>query len=306
MPYTSYAKMSDEDLQDLFGYLQKNIAPVKAAAPATTLAWPYSMRWTLAFWNVAFLDSSHFTADPSKDAQWNRGAYVVEALEHCGECHTPRRVTQNLNNSQKFAGAALQGWKAYNITGSKQSGLGSWSDDSLAAYLSSGHADGHSSASGPMAEAIDNSLRYANTDDIHAIVAYLRTIPAIENTVAIAQNPPAATEAEPPAGLGVDVFAGNCANCHDWNGKGVQSPYANLLGSRTVNDPEATNLIAIMLSGSSAPLPIQNAFMPPFADGHTDDELAAVANFINAYFGNGTSRVTAADIDKARKSLPPN
>jgi mono/diheme cytochrome c family protein len=306
MPYTSYAKMSDEDLQDLFGYLQKDITPVKATAPATTLAWPYSMRWTLAFWNVAFLDGSHFTSDPSKDAQWNRGAYVVEALEHCGECHTPRRVTQSLNNSQKFSGAALQGWKAYNITGSKQSGLGGWGDDSLAAYLSTGHADGHSSASGPMAEAIDNSLRYANTDDIHAIVAYLRTIPAIENTVAIAQNPPAATEAEPPSGLGVDVFAGNCANCHDWNGKGVQSPYANLLGSRTVNDPEATNLIAIVLSGSSAPLPIQNAFMPPFAHGHTDDELAAVANFVNAYFGNATSRVTAADIDKARKSLPPN
>jgi mono/diheme cytochrome c family protein len=306
MPYTSYAKMSDEDLQDLFGYLQKNIAPVKARAPATTLAWPYSMRWSLAFWNVVFLDSSHFTPDPSKDAQWNRGAYVAEALEHCGECHTPRRVTQSLNNSQKFAGAALQGWKAYNISTSKQSGIGGWSDDSLAAYLSTGHADGHSSASGPMAEAIDNSLRYANADDIHAIVAYLRTIPAIENTVAIAQNPPAATEAEPPAGLGVDVFAGNCANCHDWSGKGVQSPYASLLGSRTVNDPEATNLIAILLSGSSAPLPIQNAFMPPFAHGHSEDELAAVANFVNSYFGNGTSRVTAADIDKARKSLAPN
>jgi mono/diheme cytochrome c family protein len=302
MPYTSYTKMSDEDLQDLFGYLQKSIAPVKASAPATSLAWPFSMRWTLAFWNVVFLDSFHFTADQSKDAQWNRGAYVVEALEHCGECHTPRRVTQNLNNSQKFSGAALQGWKAYNISGSKQSGVGGWSDDLLAAYLSTGHADGHSSASGPMAEAIDNSLRYASTDDIHAIVAYLRTIPAIENAVAIAQNPPAATDAEPPAGLGEQVFAGNCANCHDWNGKGVQSPYASLLGSRTVNDPEATNLIAILLSGSSAPLPIQNAFMPPFAHGHSDDELAAVANFVNSYFGNGTSRVTAADIDKARKS----
>jgi mono/diheme cytochrome c family protein len=306
MPYTSYAKMSDEDLQDLFGYLQKSVAPVKATAPATILAWPYSMRWSLAFWNVVFLDSSHFTADRSKDAQWNRGAYVAEALEHCGECHTPRRVTQNLNNSQKFAGAALQGWKAYNISTSKQSGIGGWSDDALAAYLRTGHADGHSSASGPMAEAIDNSLRYANADDIHAIIAYLRTIPAIENTVAIARNPPAATDAEPPAGLGEQVFAGNCANCHDWNGKGVQSPYASLLGSRTANDPEATNLIAILLSGSSAPLPIQNAFMPPFAHGHTDDELAAVANFVNAYFGNGTSRVTAADIDKARKSLPQN
>lgn len=304
MPYTSYAKMSDDDLLDLFGYLQKNIAPVNQATPATTLSFPYNMRWTLAFWNVAFLDSSHFAPDQSKDAQWNRGAYIVEALEHCGECHTPRGAAQNLDNGQRFAGAVLQGWKAYNITASKQSGVGGWSDDSLASYLSTGHADGHSSASGPMAEAIDNSLRYATADDVHAIVAYLRTTPAIENAAAIAQNPPAATEAEPPAGLGQQVFAGNCANCHDWNGKGVQSPYASLAGSRTVNDPDATNLIAILLSGSTAPLPIQNAFMPPFARGHTDDELAAVANFVNAYFGNGTAHVSAADIASARKSLP--
>jgi mono/diheme cytochrome c family protein len=306
MPYTSYAKMSDEDLQDLFAYLQKDVAPVNQAAPATALRWPYNMRWTLAFWNVVFLDSSHFAADPSKDPKWNRGAYVVEALEHCGECHTPRRLTQNLDDSQKFAGAALQGWKAYNITASKQSGIGAWSDAELASYLSTGHADGRSSASGPMAEAVDNSLRYASADDIKAIVAYLRSIPAIENAAAIAQNPPAATETAPASDLGEQVFAGNCANCHDWDGKGVQSPYASLLGSRTVNDPDATNLMAILLAGSSAPLPIERAFMPPFARGHTDDELAAVANFVNSYFGNGTAHVTAADIDKASQSLPYN
>jgi len=304
MPYTSYAKMSDEDLQDMYAYLQKDIAPVNEAAPATKLPWPYNMRWTMAFWNVAFLDSSHFTPDSSKDAQWNRGAYVVEALEHCGECHTPRAITQNLDNSKKFSGTALQGWKAYNITASKQSGVGGWSDDSLASYLSTGHADGHSSASGPMAEAVSNSLRYVNADDVKAIVAYLRSIPAIDNAPAIAQNPPAATETSPQPGLGVQVFAGNCANCHDWNGKGVQSPYANLLGSRTVNDPDATNLMAIVLYGSNAPLPIEHAFMPPFARGHSDDELAAVANFVNGYFGDGTTHVTVADIEKARKALP--
>jgi mono/diheme cytochrome c family protein len=306
MPYTSYVKMSDEDLQDLFVYLQKDVAPVNQVAPATALPWPYNMRWTLAFWNVLFLDSSHFAADPSKDPKWNRGAYVVEALGHCGECHTPRRLTQNLDNSQKFAGAALQGWKAYNITASKQSGVGGWSDAELASYLSTGHADDHSSASGPMAEAVDNSLRKTSADDISAIVTYLRSIPAIENAAAIAQNPPAATETAPTSGLGEQVFAGNCANCHDWDGKGVQSPYASLIGSRTVNDPDAINLIAIVLAGSRAPLPIERAFMPPFARGHTDDELAAVANFVNGYFGNGTSRVSAGDIANARKSLPPS
>lgn len=306
MPYTAYAKMSDEDVQDLFAYLQKDIAPASQTAPANALAWPYNMRWPIAFWNILFLDSSHFTPDPSKGQDWNRGAYLVEALAHCGECHTPRRSTQNLDNSQKFSGAVLQGWKAYNITGSKQSGIGGWSDAALTSYLSSGHAEGHSSASGPMAEAIAGSLRNAKSDDIRAIVAYLRSVPAIENASAIAANPPAATEASPRPDLGAQVFAGNCANCHDWDGKGVQSPYAGLLGSRTVNDPDATNLVAILLAGSNAPLPAEHAFMPSFARGHTDDELAAVVNFVNHYFGNGTAHVTAADIDKARKSLPQN
>ena len=304
MPYTSYAKMSDEDVQDLFAYMQKDVAPVKQTPPANTLHFPFDQRWTMAFWNVVFLDSSHFKPDPTKDAQWNRGAYVVEALEHCGECHTPRGIAQNLDNSKKFAGAELQGWKAYNITASKQSGLGGWNDDAVASYLSTGHADGHSSASGPMAEAVDNSLRYATPDDVHAIVAYLRGIAPIDNVPAIAESPPAKNDISPPQNLGVQVFAGNCANCHDWDGRGVQSPYANLLGSRTVNDPDATNLVAILLAGSNAPLPVEHAFMPPFAHGHTDDELAAVANFVNGFFGNGTAKVTAADVDKARKALP--
>src|SRR5580692_2495253 len=176
MPYTAYAKMSDEDLQDLFAYLQEDVAAVNQTPPANTISWPLNQRWPMAFWNVAFLDTSHFTPDPAKDASWNRGAYIVEALEHCGECHTPRGIAQNLDNSRKFSGAVLQGWRAYNLTPSKQSGLGGWSDDAVASYLSTGHADGHSSASGPMAEAVDNSLRYATPDDIHAIVAYLRGI----------------------------------------------------------------------------------------------------------------------------------
>jgi len=302
MPYTSFAKLADEDLQDLFAYLQQSVAPVDEAAPANPIRWPLSMRWPLAFWNLAFFDESRFVADASKDSQWNRGAYVVEALEHCGECHTPRHVTLNLDNSQKFAGAVVNGWKAYNITASNQSGVGGWTDDALAAYLTTGHADGHSSASGPMAEAIDNSLRYVTQEDIHAIVIYLRSIRPIDNEPAIALNAPAAVEATPPSSLGAQVFAGNCANCHDWDGKGVQSPYASLLGSRTVNDPDATNLRAIMLAGSNAPLPIEHAFMPTFARGHSDDELAAVANFVNGYFGNGTANVSAADIDKTRES----
>jgi mono/diheme cytochrome c family protein/uncharacterized membrane protein YphA (DoxX/SURF4 family) len=303
MPYTSFTKLSDEDLQDLFTYLQQDVASIDKAPPPSPIRWPLSMRWPLAFWDLAFLDEPRFVGDASKGPQWNRGAYLVEALEHCGECHTPRHATLNLDNSKKFAGTFVEGWKAYNITASQQSGLGGWSDDALVSYLSTGHADCHSSASGPMAEAIEASLRYVSADDIRAIVAYLRSIPAIDNEPAVAVNAPAAMGATPPSNLGARVFSGNCANCHDWDGKGVQSPYAALLGSRTVNDPDATNLKAIMVTGSNMPLPIEHAFMPTFAHGHSDDELAAVANFVNGYFGNGTANVSAADIDKQRGAL---
>lgn len=305
MPYTAYTKMSDEDLQDLFAYLQQGPAPVTASNRQNPIAWPWNMRWPLAFWNLAFLDNRRFTPDPSKDARWNRGAYLVEGPAHCGECHTPREATQNLDNSKKFAGTLVQGWRAYNITSSATSGIGGWSDEALASYLATGHADGHSSAAGPMAEEIGNSLHLFTQDDILAVVAYLRSIAPIENAPAIAANPPAATTETPPSGLGAQVFAGNCANCHDWDGKGVQSPYAALLGSRSVNDPNATNMLQILLAGSNAQLPLQHAFMPPFAHGHTDDEIAAVVNFVNAYFGNGTAHITAADVQAARKATTP-
>jgi mono/diheme cytochrome c family protein len=302
-PYTAYTKLSRDDILAIKAYIF-SLAPVRSVPPENSLAFPFNQRWAMMFWNLLFNPDKRFEPDPAQSPEWNRGNYLVEALEHCGECHTPRRITQNLNNSQKFAGTVTQGWMAYNITSHPQSGIAGWSDAALTSYLTTGHAEGHSSASGPMAEAIVNSLRYLTPADIHAIIVYLRSVAPIETVPAIAQNPPAVSGAIPPTNLGAQVFAGNCANCHDWNGKGAQSPYANLLGSRTVNDPAATNIIAIALSGSKTPLPAEHVFMPPFGRGHSDDELAAVTNFINGHFGNGTANVTVTDIEKARKALP--
>jgi len=302
-PYTAYTKLSRDDILAIKAYLFSQ-PPVSNTTPADELSFPYNQRWGMVFWNLAFNSNRRFQPDPGQSTQWNRGAYLVEALGHCGECHTPRRFTQSLNNSQKFSGALTQGWKAYNITGDARSGLGGWSDDALASYLSTGHAEGHSSASGPMAEVISNSLRYLTQEDIRAIVVYLRSIPAVETGPEIAQRPPARAAAAPSGGLGEQFFAGNCANCHNWDGTGVQSPYADLSGSRTVNDPAATNLMGVVLTGSTTELGDQRIFMPPFGNGHSDDELAAVVNFVNTYFGNGTAKVSSADIAAMRKSLP--
>jgi len=302
-PYTAYTKLSRDDILAIKAYLF-SLPPAHSVLPENTLSFPYNQRWALTFWNFFFNPDQRLAPDPAQSVEWNRGQYLVEGLEHCGECHTPRRFTQSLDNSRKFAGTVAQGWMAYNITSDAQSGIGAWSDADLTSFLTTAHADGHSSASGPMAEAIVDSLSYLTPDDIRAIVVYLRSIAPIQTVPAIAQNPPAASGATPAAGLGEQVFAGNCANCHNWDGNGAQSPYAALLGSRTVNDAAATNMLAILLSGSHVSLPAEHIYMPPFGKGHSDDELAAVANFVNGYFGDGTATVTPADVDKARKMLP--
>ncbi len=303
-PYTAYTKLSRDDVLAIKAYLF-SLTPVKNATPEDALSFPFNQRWALAFWNILFNPDKRFEADPKQSADWNRGAYLVEGLEHCGECHTPRRFTQSLNNSQKFAGAVTQGWMAYNITADSDSGVGGWSDDALASYLSTGHADGHSSAAGPMLEAVNDSLSHLTAQDIHAIVVYLRSAAPIKTVTAVAQNPPARSAATPPtADLGAQIFAGECANCHGWDGIGVQSPYASMVGSRTLNDSAATNLMAVLIGGSGAPSSDRPRFMPPFGVGRSDDQLSAVANFVNSYFGNGGSKITADDVAKARKALP--
>ena len=142
------------------------------------LAWPFNQRSLLAVWNVVFNPDDRFRPNAGQSPEWNRGAYLAEAMGHCGECHTPRNLAYALDNRRKFAGALTAGWRAYNITSDKDSGLGAWSDADLPLYLSTGHANGHGGSAGPMGEATDDSLTYLTPGDIHALVVYLRSVPA--------------------------------------------------------------------------------------------------------------------------------
>src|SRR3979490_3077441 len=178
MPYTSYTYITDADALAIKAYLF-SLPPVRAAAPANTLAFPFNQRWAMMFWSALFNPDVRYEPDTSKTPAWNRGAYLAEALAHCGECHTPRNLAFALDNRKKFAGAVTAGWRAYNITSDKTTGIGGWRDDDLVAYLSIGHADGHGTASGPMGEAVDHSFSQLAAEDIRAVVAYLRTVPPI-------------------------------------------------------------------------------------------------------------------------------
>jgi mono/diheme cytochrome c family protein len=215
-----------------------------------------------------------------------------------------------LKSHQKFAGALIQGWKAYNITPDPKWGIGAWSDAQLQGYLAHGHADGRSSASGPMAEVVDNSLRFLSQDDIGAMATYLRSVPsrAASGQLAVVQAP--AGQAQPPkevradsggGALGLRVFEGACVGCHSFDGIGAVSKYATLLGTRAVNDPAGTNATQALLQGTHVHTALGKEFMPGFGNGYSDAEIAAVVNFVTGRFGTSASALTPNEVAKRRQ-----
>jgi mono/diheme cytochrome c family protein len=257
------------------------------------------------FWSVVFNPDTRFEPDTSKSPEWNRGAYLVEALAHCGECHTPRNLAFALDNRKKFAGALTAGWRAFNISSDKTTGVGAWRDEDLAAYLTTGHAAGHGTASGPMGEAVDQSFSQFAPEDIRAMVIYLRSVPATASpdlpaALAAPASPSHRDGGAPPDPRGKMVFEGACVSCHGWTGESAISPYATLTGAWAVNDPGATNVAQIVISGTNRHT--EGAIsMPAFGNAYSDAEIAAVANYVTARFGSKGSSLTAHDVAELRK-----
>jgi mono/diheme cytochrome c family protein len=305
MPYTSYTYITDADALAIKAYLF-SLAPVRAVPPANTLTFPFNQRWAMAFWSALFNPDTRFEPDTSKSPEWNRGAYLAEALAHCGECHTPRNLAFALNNRKKFGGALTAGWRAFNISSDKATGLGAWSGDEIFSYLSTGHAAGHGTASGPMGEAVDQSFSQLAPEDIRAMVAYLRTVPAIASADLPATLAPPAPASHKDGGSTPDprgkmVFEGACVSCHGWTGESSISPFATLTGAWAVNDPGATNVAQIVISGTRRHTPEGAVSMPAFGNAYSDVEIAAVANYVTARFGSKGSRLTAQDVAELRK-----
>ncbi len=301
-PYASYTLLTDNDALAIKAYLF-SLAPVHKETPENTLVFPFNQRWLMRFWSLFYNSDERFRPNPSQTAEWNRGAYLAEALGHCGECHTPRNLAQALDNNKKFAGAVTAGWRAYNITQDNTSGIGSWSAETTAKFLAHGHVEGFGTASGPMGEAIDMSLRHMTPEDISALVAYLKTIPAIADTslpvpkTMLASAFPSGSEMDENA-RGAMIFAGACAACHSWTGKSAVLSYADFIGSRTVNDPTARNVAQAVIWGVTRHSPDGKVTMPGFGKAYSDHEIAAVVNYITARFGAEKSNITAEEVAK--------
>jgi mono/diheme cytochrome c family protein len=303
MPYASYTYMSDADALAIKAYLF-TIKPVHAPSLKNTLAFPFNQLGLMSMWSVLFNSDKRFEPHADRSAEWNRGAYLVEALGHCGECHTPRNLFFALNNRQKFGGAVQAGWRAYNITADRSSGVGAWSDADLTHYLSMGHADGRGTASGPMGEAVDESLSHLKPADITAMVAYLRSVPGVTTSDLPEPRSTPASAAQLAAtdsnAHGKEVYEGACAGCHGWTGVSPVIPFATLTGTRSVNDPSANNVAQVIIGGGHRHLAIDANNMPAFGATYSDAEIAAVANYVTALYGVKSSDLTAAHVAKLR------
>jgi mono/diheme cytochrome c family protein len=302
-PYTAYTQLSRDDILAIKAYLMSRPA-VKYRPPANDMTFPFNYRSLLWFWKQINFDEARFEPDPAHSDAANRGAYLADALGHCGACHTPRNWSQGLDTGSKYAGAVQQGWAAFNITPSED-GIGEWSDDELAQYLHNGHVPNKYVAGGPMAEVVTDSLRYLSEADIQAMVAYLRTLEPRAGdvpTVQAARQARAYIERdEQAATAGETLFENACASCHLPDGRGVGGASSAFIEHSPVRDPRGMNLIRVILNGIDRTGADGRAFMPAYRDLLSNEQIATLANYIGRRHGGYDAQFTAADIAAARE-----
>ncbi|UPG88137.1 cytochrome c [Luteibacter aegosomaticola] len=328
MPYTAYAGLTDDDVHALYVYFTQGVKADDNTVPATKLPFPYSMRWTMAGWNLLYLGNGMHPAQGSEDARVARGHYLVDTLGHCSSCHSPRTFLMAEDASAYLSGAKVDGWIAPNITSDAVSGIGAWSEDDIAAYLKNGHVKGKGQAGGGMAEAVEQSLSHLSDDDLYAMAAYLKTVRGIRDPndtkaafeYAGARAIPALGEREPvrpdgavdPEALrvatttdGATLYAGACASCHQPDGLGTQNQYfPSLSHNRAVGMSAPDNLVMAILHGIDRKGADLHVAMPAFARDLSDAQVAAVATYVEQHFGNPDVQVSADTVAGIRAGGP--
>lgn len=313
MPYPSYAKLKDDDVKALYAYFMHGVEPVKQPNRASDIPWPLNMRWPLKLWNAVFLDTTAYVDKPGKDAAWNRGAYLVQGLGHCGSCHTPRGVgfqekALDEGGAAFLSGAPIDNWFASNLTGEHNTGLGRWSEADIAQFLKTG-ANRHATAFGSMVSVINHSTQALTDDDLTAMSRYLKSLPAAGGTGAPPyRDDPKVTQAvllRPANDPGAKVYTAYCMHCHGTDGKAFAPLLAPLAGNPNVLEHDATSLINVTLNGSETLVigGVPSAYpMPAFANQLNDRQIADVLTFMRAGWNNGAPAVQAEAVAKLRQA----
>ncbi|MDR6470484.1 mono/diheme cytochrome c family protein [Paraburkholderia graminis] len=316
MPYASFSKMSDDDMRALYAYFMHGVKPVPEPAPPTKVPFPFNQRWVLYFWQQLFAPKEPYRPKPGRDAQWNRGAFLVQGPGHCGACHTPRGLGfqergYDETSSTYLSGGVNDNWFAPNLTGDPGSGLGRIGEKDLAAFLKTGHGAGLA-AFGSMVEQVEDSTQYLTDDDALAMAHYLKSLPAQKPS---GRYDPHAQPDLPtrngnridaPQSVGARVYVSFCAQCHGAEGAGVPNVFPRLAGNPSVITEDATSLIRLMVEGGNSPATISGPprqAMPGFAQTLTNAQMASVLSWIRSSWGNDARPVTANDIQSLRKKL---
>ena len=294
MPYTAYAKLSDDDLGALYAYFMHGVKADDTPSPATQLPFPFKLRFSMAAWNALFLDSKPFTPVPGQSIEWNRGAYLVQGLAHCSTCHTPRNVLMAEKDGQFLRGSSLGTWYAPDITPGNRAGMGGWSQQQIVDYLMTGHAGNGATAGGPMLEAIEKSFSQMELRDVQAMATYLRSLPGgtqdAAAAVAPAVPPLSGSDLAEMAGKlrpGEQLYRDNCASCHQNNGDGMRGLPA-LRNHPVLRHPNGDNVAMAILQGV---WPDDKQGMPGFAAELSDEQIAAISNYVVEDFGHGAARI---------------
>jgi mono/diheme cytochrome c family protein len=296
MPYPAYAHMPDGDVASLWTYL-RTVRPVKNAVTVNQLRFPFNLRFLMRGWNLLFFKPA-FTTPSNKSQAWARGEYLVEGPGHCGACHTPKNFF-GADKSAALSGASLQGWWAPDLGGDAKSGLGAWSAAEVVEYLKTGR-NAHSLASGPMAEAVENSTSQMTDGDLNAIAVYLKDLPAGSG------NGGGATGIAARMTSGAALYQVNCAACHSGNGKGDRVLFPPLAGNAVVMQSNPETLARVVLAGAkgaaTAKAPTGPA-MPSFAWKLNDGQVADILTYVRNNWGNAAPAVDAGAVAKIRSSL---
>lgn len=300
-PYPWFTKLSRDDVLAIKAYLD-SLTPVKQAAKAPDLPWPLSVRESVAGWNTLFFKAGTFQPDAKKSAEWNRGAYLVEGLGHCGACHSPKNVLGGVKKKDRFEGGKGEGWFATSLVGNDRAGLGAWSADEIVEYLKTG-ANDRARAMGPMAEVVHDSTQYLTKEDLHAIATYLKDLPADDSIQRASSLPSPGDERMKRGRL---VYVDQCAGCHMQNGEGIAHVFPAIKGNTGVHAQDPTSLARLVLEGAESaqtPAKPEGFAMPAFGWKLSDQDVADVLTYIRASWGNKAEPVKPSKVASVRKMI---
>lgn len=302
-PYTEYTKVTRQDANAMFAYLQ-SLLPVSQSNLAHDIFFPYNSRALLAAWRALYFKAGVYEPDQSKSEAWNRGAYLAQGLGHCNACHTTRNVL-GASQDDTLAGGQIMGmnWYAPSLSSQLEAGSGDWAIEEIMALLKNGITK-RAVASGPMATVVRQSLQYLSQEDAYAMAVYLKSLTENESG-----NMPGVRFSVMTGSLlkqmdlGGQLYEKYCQTCHGADGKGAPGIYPALAGNRSVMMNSPLNAIRSVLNGGYPATTAANPRpygMPPFQQILRNEEVALVVSYIRNAWENRSSLVTAVDVDRSK------